>query len=77
MTTDVKKGNINITNLYAYHWQESPSDIPIIGLLDEHDMTKETVLSPDDERYTEAVAIIISAHEKLAGMDPRLYLDFE
>jgi hypothetical protein len=40
-------------------------------------MTKETVLSPDDERYTEAVAIIISAHEKLAGMDPRLYLDFE
>jgi len=78
-TIDFRKGGIDIFNCFAYHWQEDPSDTPIVTVLEDQGLSKqvEFELSPTTERYSEAVGIIVVTHEKLIGTDPRLLVDFE
>ena len=59
---DFRKGDVDISNRFAYHWQEGPSNTPIVTVLENQDLSKqaELELSLTDERYAEAVAIIIS-----------------
>ena len=76
---DFRKGDIDISNCFAYHWQEDPSDTPIVTVLEDQDLPEQAELEllPTEERYAKAVAVIITAHEKLIGTDPRLLVDFE